>query len=192
MKMNAHDPMPGTARDALITELLSDVGRLHDDVKSLPKILELSMTDSILIVANAVDDAEKTALKLQDSTNELMRATSSKIGIDVGIELASAIHQSLDRVFEPALQRASARIEQLEKHVANMSGSFRDPNATRMNHLLLGGFVAVVIVTIAALGWTAVRAQDVNETNKWFYDEYKAQRAVIETLPSDLKQRFKK
>jgi hypothetical protein len=61
-----------------------------------------------------------------------------------------------------------------------------------MNHLLLGGFVAVVIVTIAALGWTAVRAQDVNETNKWFYDEYKAQRAVIETLPSDLKQRFKK
>lgn len=190
--MNAHDPMPGTARDALITELLSDVGRLHDDVKSLPKVLELSMTDSILIVANAVDDAEKTALKLQDSTNELMRATSSKIGIDVGIELASAIHQSLDKVFEPALLRASARIEQLDKHVANMSGSFRDQNATRMNQLLLGGFVAVVIVTIAALGWTAVRAQDVNETNKWFYDEYKAQRAIIETLPSDLKQRFKK
>lgn len=190
--MNVHDQMPATARDALITELLSDVGNLYDAVKALPKALELSMTDSLLIVANAVEDAEKTSVMLQNSTNELMRATSSKVGIDVGIELASAIHQSLERVFEPALNRAAMRIETIEKQVTAMSRTTRDPHAARLNQIVLAGFVIMVLMTTGVLGWTALKAQDVNETNKWFYDEYKTQRAVIETLPADLKQRFKK
>lgn len=190
--MNVQENMPASARDALITELLSDVGNLHDEVKALPKALALSMTDSLLIVANAVDDAEKTSLLLQQSTNELMRATSSKVGIDVGIELASAIHQSLEKVFEPALNRAAMRVEKLEKQVASISSTSRDPQAARFNQMVLAGFILMVVMTIGVLGWTALKAQDVNETNKWFYDEYKFQRSVIDTLPADVKQRFKK
>jgi len=190
--MNVQESMPASARDALITELLSDVGNLHDEVKALPKALELSMTDSLLIVANAVDDAEKTAVLLQQSTNELMRAASSKVGIDIGIELASAIHQSLEKVFEPALTRAAMRVETLEKQVTSISSLSRDPQAARLNQIVLAGFVIIAAMTTGILGWTALKAQDVNETNKWFYDEYKFQRSVIDTLPADLKQRFKK
>lgn len=190
--MNYNEQTPATARDALITELLSDVGHLHDTIKALPKTLELSMTDSLLIVANAVDDAEKTSLVLQQSTNELMRAASSKVGIDVGMELASAIHQSLEKVFEPALSRASMKIAAIEKQVSSMSGSTRDLHATRLNQTMLIGFVAMTLFMIGLMGWAVLKSQDVNETNKWFYDEYKAQRAVIDTLPADVKQRFKK
>ncbi|WP_411566790.1 hypothetical protein ACLIN3_27595 (plasmid) [Pseudomonas orientalis] len=190
--MTTTDLAPATARDALITELLSDVGHVHDAIKGLPKLLELSMNDSLLIVANAVDDSEKTALLLQQSTHELMRAASSKVGIDVGMELATAIHQSLEKVFEPALQRASTRIGELEKKVTSMSASTRDVHATRLNQILLVGFVALSLVTIGVLGWAALKTQDVNETNKWFYQEYKDQRSVIDTLPADIKQRFKK
>lgn len=190
--MNASELAPATARDALITELLSDVGNLHDAIKALPKTLELSMTDSLLIVANAVDDAEKTSLTLQQSTNELMRAASSKVGIDIGMELATAIHQSLEKVFEPALLRASTKITAIEKQVASLSGATRDVHATRFNQIILVGFVAMTLLMIGFLGVTALKSQDVNETNKWFYDEYKAQRAVIDALPADIKQRFKK
>jgi hypothetical protein len=71
--LSEHEVIPATARDALIIELLSDVGRLHDDIKGIPKMLELSMRDSLDIVADAVEDAEDTALLLQKSTKKLFR-----------------------------------------------------------------------------------------------------------------------
>lgn len=188
--MSEHEIIPSTARDALIIELLSDVGRLHDDIKSIPKILELSMRDSLDIVADAVEDAEDTALMLQKSTKDIIQATAAKAGVDVGIEMSTAIHQSLERVFEPALNRAAAKIEALEQRITNLSGNIRDTQATRFNYIVLGGFVAVTIAMVCIMGWIAITAQDVNETNKWFYNEYKAQQAIIDKLPPELKKRF--
>jgi hypothetical protein len=181
-----------TARDALIVELLSDVGRLHDDVKSIPKMLEISIRDSLDILADAVEDAEDTALSLQKSTKELILESASKAGLDIGIELTSAIHKSLERVFEPALNRAADRVDNLESRLKALSGNVRDTQATKFNYLILSGFIAVTVVMMAAMGWIAVKSQDVNETNKWFYNEYKSQRAVIDTLSPDVKKRFEK
>ncbi|MDG6381266.1 hypothetical protein QCD83_20620 [Pseudomonas savastanoi pv. phaseolicola] len=188
--MSEHETIPSTARDALIIELLSDVGRLHDDVKSIPRLLELSMRDSLDIVADAVEDAEDTALLLQETTKEVIQATAAKAGVDVALEMSTAIHQSLERVFEPALQRASIKIDDLEKRVSALSGNFRDTQATRFNYIILGGFVAVSIAVVCAMGWVAIKAQDVNETNQWFYHEYKKQQAVINTLPPAIKKQF--
>jgi hypothetical protein len=188
--LSEHEVIPATARDALIIELLSDVGRLHDDIKSIPKMLELSMRDSLDIVADAVEDAEDTALLLQKSTKEIIQATAAKAGTDVGIEISTAIHQSLERVFEPALNRAAVKIDNLEKRITDLSGNVHDTQATRFNYIVLVGFVVSTLAMVGAMGWIAVKSQDVNETNKWFYNEYKAQRAVIDTLSPDLKKRF--
>lgn len=188
--MSEHETIPSTARDALIIELLSDVGRLHDDIKSIPKSLELSMRDSLNIVADAVEDAEDTALMLQKSTKDIIQATATKAGVDVSIEMSVAIQQSLERVFEPALNRAAAKIESFEQRINNLSGSIRDAQATRFNYMVLGGFIAVTVAMVCTMGWVAITAQDVNETNKWFYNEYKSQQAVIEKLPTELKKRF--
>lgn len=38
--------VPRTARDALMIELLSDLGRVHDDIKAIPGVLKLSIADS--------------------------------------------------------------------------------------------------------------------------------------------------
>ncbi|RMV62646.1 hypothetical protein ALP06_01686, partial [Pseudomonas coronafaciens pv. atropurpurea] len=92
--------------------------------------------------------------------------------------------------FEPALQRAALKIEGLEKRVTTLSGNVRDTHATRFNYIVLAGFVAVTISVVCAMGWVAIKAQDVNETNKWFYNEYKKQRAIIETLPPAMKKQF--
>ncbi len=108
--MNGQIAMPATARDALITELLSDVGRLHDDIKSIPKVLELSMRDSLNIVADAVEDAEDTALSLQKSTKDFIQAATAQAGMDVGIQLTEAIHQSLGFVRKVGAGRIAAMI----------------------------------------------------------------------------------
>lgn len=182
--------LPTTARDALVIELLSDVGRLHDDIKAIPKVLELSMSDSLNIVANAVEDAEKTALVLQETTKDAIRAVTAKAAFDAGAELSTAIHQTLERILDPALNKASVQILSLESQVAKISGNVRDRHATRFNYMMLAGLIITVLMMIGAMAWLAVVSQDANETNKWFYNEYKTQRAIIESLPPDIKKRF--
>ncbi|EQB98982.1 hypothetical protein [Photorhabdus temperata] len=59
--------IPRTARDALIIELLGDVGTIHDQIKNLPTEIEQAISGSIKLVADAVEDAENTALKLAKS-----------------------------------------------------------------------------------------------------------------------------
>lgn len=189
--MEDNDIIPASARDALIVELLSDVGHLHDEIKSIPKSLKLSMTDTLNIVASAVEEAERTALSLQKDTKDIIQATTAKAGFDIGVELTGAIHKSLEKVFEPALSRATEKIASLENKVTSVSGSIRDTQATRFNYIILSAFVIVAVMMIGSLSWLAIKTQDVNETNKWFYDEYKAQRKVIDRLPDAIKQQFK-
>jgi len=190
--MTQTERIPATARDALITELLSDVGRLHDDVKRIPKLLELSMRDSLDIVADAVEDAEDTALLLQKNTKELIQATTTQAGLDIGIKLSEAIHESLGRAFEPALNRATAKIDQLESRLTNLSGSVRDTHATRFNYIMLAGFISLAAIMIGGMTWLAIESQDVNETNKWFYNEYKSQANLLNRIPDSIKDKYNK
>nr|UVN17955.1 hypothetical protein pPsy0479a_00123 [Pseudomonas syringae] len=76
------------------------------------------------------------------------------------------------------LQRAAVKIDGLEKRITALSGNIRDAQATRFNYIILTGLVAVTITMMCALGWIAIQSQDVNETNKWFYNEYKNSRQL--------------
>lgn len=188
--MSEDNSAPRTARDALITELLSDVGRIHDDIKAIPKMLELSLSDSLEIIAKAVGDAEATAQQLQEVSAQAIQATATHLAFEAGTELTGAIQQSLERTFDPALARASAKIDALEDRVKSLSGNLRDTHATRINFVLLVGFVVSVIVMLGGFAWIGVLAQSNNDTNKWFYEEYKSQRAIIESLPPEVSKKF--
>ena len=190
--MSDQDEVPRTARDALLIELLSDVGRVHDAIKEIPDIFKLSMSDSLEIIAQAVGDAELTAKHLQDATNESIKATAARVAFEAGSELSNSIQQSLERTFEPALNRASSKIDDLQRRVEKLSGNTRDVHATRFNYILLIGFVSTLLLALAAMSRLAIVSQESNETNKWFYNEYKAQRSIIESLPPDLKRKFDK
>ncbi|WP_225776356.1 hypothetical protein [Pseudomonas sp. Marseille-Q5115] len=89
------------------------------------------------------------------------------------------------------MTKAAIQIEQLESRVKALSGSVRDTQATRFNYILLAGFVAVALTMIGAMGWLAIKAQDASETNKWFFDEYQAQRNAIDALPQSIRDRYK-
>lgn len=191
--MDFHEKVPGTARDALIGELLGDVGHVHDEIKAIPKLLEQSMRDTLNLVADAVEDAEDTVFELQKQTKEYAEAAATKAGLDLGVQLSNAIHTSLDQAFEPALLRASSKLENLENLenlITKASGSLRDTHATRFNYIILASFMVLVVIMIGSLAWLSIKAQDVNETNKWFYNEYKAQRKTIDSLPESVKQKY--
>lgn len=188
--MNEMSDVPRTARDALLIELLSDVGRVDDAIKGLPETFKLSVTESLEIIAQAVGDAESTAQKLQDATNESIKATAARVAFEAGSELSEAIKQSLERTFEPALNRASTKIDALQKRVETLSGNMRDVHATRINYIFLIGLVVTLLSSLGAISWLAIVSQENSETNKWFYSEYKAQQGIIEKLPPDIRRKF--
>ncbi|MBJ2293288.1 hypothetical protein JFT44_25545 [Pseudomonas sp. MF5691] len=183
---------PRTARDALMIELLSDLGNVHDDIKAIPELLKLSISDSLEIIAIAVADAESTAQKLQDATKEAIQTTATRVAFEAGSELSGAIHVSLERTIDPALHKASIKVEELEKRIKGLSGSIRDAHATRMNYIMLVGFVFAMVLTLCGMTWLTIISKQNDETNKWFYDEYKAQRDIINSLPADVKSKFVK
>lgn len=58
---------PRTTRDALIHELLGDVGRLHDQVKALPEAFKGSVAPTLGAVALASNDARKAIKEYGDT-----------------------------------------------------------------------------------------------------------------------------
>ncbi|MGK7287886.1 hypothetical protein ACSPAB_23305 [Buttiauxella agrestis] len=65
--MHDESRVPKTARDALLIELIGDIGVLHDHIKLLPQAINEATEGSIEVVAKSVEEAEKTALKLAES-----------------------------------------------------------------------------------------------------------------------------
>jgi hypothetical protein len=171
-------------------ELLSDLGRIHDDIKAIPGIFKLSMADSLEIIAQAVEDAETTAQKLQEATKEAIQATSSRVAFEAGSQLSDSIQQSMQRTFEPALTKAASNVDDLGERLKAVGGKVRETHATRFNFIVLGGVIAGLLIMMGAMAWLAILTQENSDTNKWFYNEYKSQRAIIEGLPPELKRKF--
>lgn len=182
--------IPRTAREALMIELISDLGRVHDDIKAIPDLFKLSIGDSLEIIARAVEEAETTAQKLQDATKEAIQATSARVAFEAGSQLTEAIQMSMERTFEPALGKAALNVDSLEGRLTAVAGKIRQTHATRFNFIALGGLVVALLLMLGAMARVAILAQESSDTNKWFYNEYKSQRAVIENLPPDLRKKF--
>ncbi|WP_122423056.1 hypothetical protein [Pseudomonas viridiflava] len=182
-------PPPRSARDAILVELIGDVGRLHDQVEAIPSLLKLSMADSLEIIARAVEEAETTARTLSENAQASINEQAKLVQFQAGVDLANAIRETLDKTFEPSIQKAQVSLATFEDGLARLKGGMRDKHSTRLNYLLGGGFAIAVILMIAVVGKLAITAQDHNDTNKWFYEEYKAQKAFIETLPPELRRK---
>lgn len=96
----------------------------------------------------------------------------------------------MQRTFEPALTRAASNVESLEGRLTSVTAKIRDTHATRFNFIVLCGLVVSLLIMLGAMARVAILAQESSDTNKWFYSEYKSQRAVIDSLPPELRKKF--
>lgn len=76
--MSQENKTPRTARDALIIELLGDLGVVHDEIKKSPSNIENVLADSIRLVAKSVNDVESSAEKIKIETQEFLSTLSKK------------------------------------------------------------------------------------------------------------------
>ncbi len=120
--------MAATAQEALIAELLGDVGRLHDHIKALPVALQESVAPSLEAVAVATAEAQQTIDKYAEAQKAMIRQQAAL---------------RLNEELEKACSRAVQLIEDTAK-------SNRNVNASRWFAM-----AGAVCLAIAGLGFAA-------------------------------------
>ncbi|EYU13412.1 hypothetical protein [Photorhabdus aegyptia] len=126
--------IPRTARDALIIELLGDVGTIHDQIKNLPAEIELAISGSIKLVADAVEDAENTALKLAKSI-EVKKNTTIK---DIDEAVKNSLEQYTTKIFSDIDEKVK-------------SFDLADPKGRRLSFILAITLIIVSFCFAAAI-----------------------------------------
>lgn len=59
--MDEKEPNPRSARDALMIELIGDLGRVNDQITTLPSDIKNAVEGSLRLIADAVEQTEKSA-----------------------------------------------------------------------------------------------------------------------------------
>lgn len=107
--------MAGTAQEALIAELLGDVGLLHDQVKALRDILpdavdslDEQTSTAIAAIDNQIDQLRKDALAFRQDASALLtsvKATAAKIGEATAEQASEKEAEKLQKLAERLSQR---------------------------------------------------------------------------------------
>lgn len=139
---------PRTTRDALIAELLGDLGAVHDEIKALPKNLGESLRGSLELIASSVEDAEKTAEKLSKETESNIQSAFKIHQENLAAETRVAFKEVLENVVGNEIKKtdkiAKNLQETLERFPSLIGGHYR-----RLCYFLVA---ALVIVTVVAGG----------------------------------------
>ena len=181
---------PRTARDALIIELMGDIGVLHDEIKRLPVTLKESLKDTLNVVANAVEESEKTALQLKNETELSIKSMHEMQMNGLEKETKLFLQDSVMKV----LNTEMAKTAELTKNIRNTLNSYPDafrPKAPVVPLLVLSALVMVSVIGSSYLGWKMYQQNDELHRNVLqVYMKYEEQQKVIKSLPSEYRNKF--
>ncbi|NJD85978.1 hypothetical protein EWM60_15105 [Candidatus Erwinia dacicola] len=106
--------------------MIGDLGVLHDNIKSLPEAINQATAGSIETIANAVEEAEKTASKLSESIEQKKEAVLA--------DLKTSVKQTLDEHAVSVFSELEDKVNGLQKRIATFELS--DPKSRRLNIIL--------------------------------------------------------
>lgn len=134
---------PSTSMDALLAELLGDVGRVHDDIKGLP--------DAIAPIAGAIVQAsselQQQAAALSHNAKEQHDAHARQVVAAYADRIGSLIEQRIDdaisaRIGRGADQLANA-IARVDEAAEKVSHATRAPWLALGNAWFVAGFIGI-------------------------------------------------
>ncbi|GAB7401388.1 hypothetical protein OUHCRE2_48470 [Enterobacter asburiae] len=132
---------PKTARDALLIELIGDLGVLHDQIKSLPEEINQATAGSIEIIANAVEEAEKTASKLSENIDQKKEAVLA--------DLKASVKQTLDEHAVSVFAELEGKVNTLQTRISSFELS--DPKSRRLNIVLACTLAFSLVLSASAI-----------------------------------------
>jgi len=139
--MHDESRVPKTARDALLIELIGDIGVLHDRIKMLPAAINEATEGSIEVVAKSVEEAEKTASKLAESIEQKKEVVLA--------ELKVSVKQTLDDHAKAVFFELEKNVNGLQNKISNFE--LADPKSRRLNFILSCILAVTIVLSGAAI-----------------------------------------
>jgi len=82
---------PRTAQQALIAELLDEVGLVHDAVKALPDAMRVSLKPTIDVINDSIVEARALTEELREARSELGKARNWTLVLCVTVVLVNVV-----------------------------------------------------------------------------------------------------
>lgn len=148
---------PRTARDALLIELLGDLGLINDKIKTLPTEISEAIHGSLSIVIKAVEDAEHTATLLSKSID--IKKDSAIKDID------EAVKNSLNQHVENTFSSMDEKVKKLQHKINTFD--LVDPKSRRLSLILSITVIFITIISSAAVfGIYTSSINEIDELNQ--------------------------
>ncbi|WP_174889528.1 hypothetical protein [Candidatus Williamhamiltonella defendens] len=189
--MNKENISPRTARDALIIELLGDVGSIHDEIKELPNLLKVSLSESLKMIASAVEEAEKTAEKLKEETQAVLAASSQAQLHQVQENIGKLVKSSIDTAVEKSLSGAKAEIQTLEDRIDSATAGIKKHNPAIMNYVLAIMMTAMIVTMLFSTIYLWGEVHEAREAARYAERNLSIAGSALNTLPEKYQQQIR-
>lgn len=139
--MHDTNRVPQTAREAFLIELIGDLGIIGDQIKQLPENINQAVSGSLDAIANAVEEAEKTASELSVSIE--------KQKILALQELRESVKLCLDENARATFSKLEYSVNQMQKRIDGFELS--DSKSKRLNLILACTLACTLFFSGAAI-----------------------------------------
>ncbi|MCX8963069.1 hypothetical protein EHW64_18605 [Erwinia psidii] len=182
---------PRTARDALIIELLGDIGAVHDEIKQLPKNLKGSLRESLELIADAVEQAEKTAQELQRETQSNLKAVYELQVEKLNRETRSVIEESFSKAIKDEMHKTKKIALNLQDTLQNFPSYFGN-QYKKLCYLMAAILVLVIFVFGFGMNALYLQSKSWEQRSVGIFNAYQEQQKIIMTLPDNERNKFRK
>lgn len=181
-----NEQTPRTARDALLIELLGDLGVVHDEIKSLPNNLKDSLRESLTMIANAVEEAENTAKNITGETRIALQDEKEAELQAIKADIAQQINITLQNELGNELNKCNETVTNIQNTLAQFPDSFRAKFPVWP--------FAIMGMIIAGMAFGMFKMYQQNDellrNVGRVYVMYEQQQKVIATLPPEIRKKF--
>jgi len=182
---------PKTALDALIVELLGDIGAVHDEIKQLPVNLKGSLRESLDLIANSVEDAEKTVKALQLETQNNLSAASKLQVETLNNETRAVIEDLFTKVVSDEI-RKTERVAINLQDTLNRFPSYLGNQYKKMCYVMGALMALVIVICCIGMGALFIQSQSWEKRSVAIFNAYQEQQKIILTLPDNMREKFRK
>lgn len=142
MSDESHSVSQFTGLGNRVIEVMNDIGRLHDLLEKLPADVKNALTDTLNLIAEAVEHTEQTTKSVLDDFNSQLKSAREAELNKAGCDIKEIIETSVKEALTDKLSKASETVD----YINNTLNTPREISSKVL--ILLGAMGAITITSI--------------------------------------------
>ncbi len=184
--MENENALPKKARDALLIEILGDVGRLQDQIKSLPVEVQQAINESLKVVALAVEETENTA---KDVLSEFRTEMENAAKVETE-SFKNSLSNTIDETLNNKLKDCSEKIDHLKNKAENLSEYVRDKKGHTITIFLCSICLIISLFALGSLYFIFDNSKKQEAKENLYLRAYQTNNEVMKRMPTSVQKKF--